>query len=116
MGMTRSTPVSATTRATASPVMTSRTSPLSARAWRAAATKAFSPAESRTGSGTCRPRPWRTGPAASAPQPGRLEQGRPQPGGVGDVDLLGRRHDRYALDHLDREADLRHCATSWARP
>ena len=48
--------------------------------------------------------------------PGRFEQGRLQPGGVGDVDLLGRRHDRHALDHLDREADLRHCATSWPRP
>jgi cation diffusion facilitator family transporter len=42
------------------------------------------------------------------PGPGGLEQGGPQPGGVGDVDLLGRRHDRHALDHLDREPDLRH--------
>ena len=47
---------------------------------------------------------------------GRLEQGRLQPGGVGQVDLLGRGHDRHALDHLDREADLPHCATSWPRP
>jgi hypothetical protein len=48
--------------------------------------------------------------------PGPFEQGRPQAGGVGEVDLLGRGHDRHALDHLDREADLRHCATSWPRP
>jgi signal transduction histidine kinase len=49
-----------------------------------------------------------------APRPGRLQQGGPQAGGVGDVDLLGRRHHRHALDHLDREADLRHRATSCA--
>ena len=52
----------------------------------------------------------------AAPGTSRLVQGNLQPGGVGDVDLLRRRHDRHALDHLDREADLRHCATSWPRP
>jgi len=49
-------------------------------------------------------------------EPDRCEQGRLQPVGVGDVDLLGRRHDRHALDHLDREAGLRHLRHLLARP
>jgi cation diffusion facilitator family transporter len=37
-----------------------------------------------------------------------LGHGLPQRGGVGDIDLLRRRHHRHALDHLDGEADLGH--------
>jgi hypothetical protein len=49
-----------------------------------------------------------------APVRGCFEQGRPQPGGIGDIDLLGRRHDGHTADHLDREASLRHlCHLLW---
>jgi cation diffusion facilitator family transporter len=40
--------------------------------------------------------------------PDCLGHGRPQPGCVGEVDLLRRRYHRHALDHLDGEADLGH--------
>jgi hypothetical protein len=41
-------------------------------------------------------------------EPGRFMQGRAQPGGIGNVDLLGSRHHRHAPDHLDGEAVLTH--------
>src|SRR5580693_4881988 len=72
MGMTRSTPVSATMRATASPTTTRRTSPPSARACRAAPTRAFSPAESQnrvrdmSTTTSARPGSANSGPAASS--------------------------------------------------
>ena len=43
-----------------------------------------------------------------APGPGRFEQRRPQPGGIGDIDLLGRRHDARTAEHLNGEAGHRH--------
>jgi hypothetical protein len=38
----------------------------------------------------------------------RFKQGRAQPGGIGNVDLLGSRHHRHAPDHLDGEVVLTH--------
>jgi hypothetical protein len=44
----------------------------------------------------------------SAPARRGIEQRRPQPGGIGDVDLFGRDNDGDTPDHLDREPDLIH--------
>jgi hypothetical protein len=41
-------------------------------------------------------------------EPRRFKQGRAQPGGIGDVDLLWGRHHRHAPDHLDGEVVLTH--------
>jgi len=52
-----------------------------------------------------------------APVRGCFEQGRPQSGGIGDIDLLGRRHDGHTADHLNREAGFRHlCHLLWPEP
>ena len=44
----------------------------------------------------------------SVPARGGLEQNRPQPGGVGDIDLIACRHHGNARDYLDREPGIRH--------
>jgi hypothetical protein len=42
------------------------------------------------------------------PARGCFRQSHPEPVSVGDVELLRHRHDRHALDHVNRKPDLKH--------
>ena len=81
--------------------MTSRISPPSARARLCALPGHEARTYRKSGSRSCQPR--------TCPGCARLLRAEPpQLGSTGDIDLLGRRHDRHAPDHLNWEAHARH--------